>query len=430
MKAIVICPDRPAALDWFAQRRPACLVPLFGSPILTHHLEALAELGVKEVLVLASDRPEQVRAAVGNGERWGMNVQVVPEPRELNEDEARARFGRPSAADVPKADWLVVVANGLPGESPVSALSSGRHFYDAAVHAIPQAHRRRVGVKEVRAGVWLGLGSRVDPSAVLVEPCWIGEGVQIGAGATVGPCAIIEDQAVVEAHAEVAESWVGPGTYVGAMTHVRFSLAWGNQLMNWSTGSHLAVTDAFLLGNLGKATLIPHSTWAGRLLAFAVLVATSPIALLAWCRRGTRMCEVRSAVRPAQSGDEGSASVITYRELSVFKGLIKRWPQLWNIVRGEFAWVGNRPLSQEQAQQLATEFEQMWLSSPVGLISLADAEGAGDAFNDETKTHSSFYAAQASPQLNRRILWQTLRRGWAALFGRNKSFDTHEHKHA
>jgi len=72
--------------------------------------------------------------------------------------------------------------------------------------------------------------------------------------------------------------------------------------------------------------------------------------------------------------------------------------------------VGNRPLTREQAAQLETEFEQLWLAAPVGLVSLADTFDAGDRFDDESRAHSSFYAVHADGKMNRNILrWLILR---------------------
>jgi len=99
-----------------------------------------------------------------------------------------------------------------------------------------------------------------------------------------------------------------------------------------------------------------------------------------------------------------------YSELNGFTGLGRRWPQLWSIWKGDFSWVGNRPLGREQAAQLETEFEQLWLAAPVGLVSLADTFDAGDRFDDESRAHASFYAVHADGKMNRTILrWLILR---------------------
>ena len=74
------------------------------------------------------------------------------------------------------------------------------------------------------------------------------------------------------------------------------------------------------------------------------------------------------------------------------------------MTHGDFTWVGNRPLTREQAAQLETEFEQLWLASPIGFFSLADAFGCDGKFDDAARAHSSFYAVRAGARLDREIL--------------------------
>jgi len=87
---------------------------------------------------------------------------------------------------------------------------------------------------------------------------------------------------------------------------------------------------------------------------------------------------------------------------------LRRWPQLWNVARGEFAWVGNRPLAQRDAARLGTEFDRLWLTVPIGLVSLADAQGCAESFNDEARAHANFYATQANWRLDLSILARAL----------------------
>jgi lipopolysaccharide/colanic/teichoic acid biosynthesis glycosyltransferase len=72
-------------------------------------------------------------------------------------------------------------------------------------------------------------------------------------------------------------------------------------------------------------------------------------------------------------------------------------------MRGDFAWIGNRPLSPREAARLANDFERLWLAAPLGLVSLADTEAGRGFFNDEACAHASYYAAQANWRLDAAI---------------------------
>lgn len=410
MKALVICPDRPAKIPFMARQRPVSLTPVLGPSLLGHALATLSERGAKQVIVLAADRPELVRAAVGHGERWGLKVNVIPESCELSVAEARAKYRTIDAEWLPEgAD--VLVADRLPGNSEVLPLAGANDWFAMIEHWLPEAHRHRIGAREISPGVWAGLRCRIEDGAELQAPCWLGDHVWVRARAKVGPHAFVEDHALIDHEAEVCQSWIGPATYVGAMTHVDRSFAWGHGLLSRESGSFIEVPDAFLLSDLETAATSPlGASFLGRALALLAAVITSPIALWALLR-GPKP-EDKRAVVPVGAGERASIREVTYREFGALSGLWRRWPQLWNIVRGEFAWVGNPPLTREQAEQLDGEFEQLWLAAPIGLVSLADAEGCAEAFGDEARVHASFYAAQAGPRLDRQILRRTFHRAW------------------
>jgi len=146
--------------------------------------------------------------------------------------------------------------------------------------------------------------------------------------------------------------------------------------------------------------------------AALAMLLTLPFALATALQsnlRGTPVVRPLLAVRPRSSGTVPMpGDTLLHYELAGANGWLRHWPQLWNIVRGEFAWIGNRPLSPELAARLTNDFERLWLASPPGLISLADAEGCTEIFSDEARAHASYYAAQASWRLDLVILARAL----------------------
>jgi carbonic anhydrase/acetyltransferase-like protein (isoleucine patch superfamily) len=105
----------------------------------------------------------------------------------------------------------------------------------------------RIGVREVKPGVWAGLHTHFAADAQLIAPCWIGERAWIEAGAAIGPNAVLEREVFIARGADVSQSMIGPETFVGQFTEVRNSIAWGSTLVNWERDSCLKVPDAFLL---------------------------------------------------------------------------------------------------------------------------------------------------------------------------------------
>jgi NDP-sugar pyrophosphorylase family protein len=251
MKAILICPAERPGVAFLAQTSPLVSIPVMGQTLLEYWLEALAGEQVKEVLILATDRPEQVRSSVSTGARWGLRVTVAAELKELSPAEASARFSQ-EPGDPPR----VVLMDHFPG-LPSHPLFESYASWIAGLKAwIPLAGRTaRVGWRERQPGVWVGMRSSIAPSAELRAPCWIGENVRVSSSAQIGPGAVVENCVVIESAAEVVESYIGPETFVGTLTKISDSIAWGNTLIDWRSGSCIQVTDAFLLSPLGPRHL-------------------------------------------------------------------------------------------------------------------------------------------------------------------------------
>src|ERR1043166_6455443 len=251
MKALLICPDRRDAVPALAETAPLANVSILGKKLIEHWLEHLFCLGAKEILVLAADRPEQAREFVGRGQRWGLRVEVWPETRELTAAEALAKYGD-------DAGWLAaphdaIVMDHLPG-LPAHRLFTSYADWFAALQAATRrsATPDRIGVREIKPGVWAGRRTRLSPKAELRAPCWLGEDVLVGDGAVVGPNAVLENKVCIERSAQISDSVVGPETFVGEFTEVRRSIACGSTLVNWQLDSTIHVSDAFLLCSLGR----------------------------------------------------------------------------------------------------------------------------------------------------------------------------------
>lgn len=253
MKALLICPAIRPAVPQLAEDIPLALVPILGECIVSHWIEHLAVQGAREVQVIAADRADQVRTALGDGARWGVKLEVIAANVEPTPAEAARRY-RPAG----ETNWIpgqnaVVVMDHLPRCADLPLFESYASWFAALVAWMPLALTpARVRVTEISPGIWVGRRAHVAPKAMLLAPCWIGDQVFVEPGAIVGPGAIIENRSVVESEARVTQSWVGPDTFVGPMTAVASSLAWGGSLTNWRSDSSLKVPDPFLMCSLAS----------------------------------------------------------------------------------------------------------------------------------------------------------------------------------
>lgn len=242
MKSFLLsCPATRPGFEILAKSHPLALCPVLGRPLLDLVLADLAMRGFNSGIVITPRSAPLPASFLLGGKPWGLQLEVRTVRSEL----------KPEALTAVQPEAEVFTLECLPGgRTPLWRKPAD--FFAALAAEMPRAALDRVGMAEVKPGVFVHRRARIAPDAHLTGPCWIGDGVSIGAGAEIGCGAIIEERCLIDEHATVSESVIGPDTYVGQLTEIRTSFAWGNQLLNWRTGSQVEVTDRFLLASLAK----------------------------------------------------------------------------------------------------------------------------------------------------------------------------------
>jgi glucose-1-phosphate thymidylyltransferase len=83
MRALVLSGGEGSRLRPITSTNAKQLIPVAGTPILFQALEAIADAGITEVGVVTGATGEEVRAAVGDGSRWGLEVTFIPQEAPL-----------------------------------------------------------------------------------------------------------------------------------------------------------------------------------------------------------------------------------------------------------------------------------------------------------------------------------------------------------
>jgi NDP-sugar pyrophosphorylase family protein len=261
MKVLLVCPSTRTSAPLLAESTPLAARPLLGQSVLEYWLTHIAGCGAKEAIVLADDRPDYIRAIAGTGTRWGLNVTVIEESRELTPAQALLKYDKDFGPGF--SQDKIIVLDHFPNSADKPLFSDYAAHFESLLNWMSHARTPdRVGVKELMAGLYTGLRAHVSADAKLQVPCWLGKNVYVGAGASVGPRTIVEDGSFIESGAVVSNSFVGPDTFVGKFAELSESFAQGDTLVNLRTGSVATVPDNFLLSALRQ----PRPPQSGRLL--------------------------------------------------------------------------------------------------------------------------------------------------------------------
>lgn len=141
LKGLILSGGKGTRLRPLTHTRAKQLIPIAGKPTLYYALEDLLEAGIRDIgVVLSPETGDEVRAALGDGSSWGINLTYITQEAPLGIAHA------------------VRVAQGFLGQSPFvlylgdNLLSGGiRHLVEAYRHTRPEAMVLLTPVEDPRA---------------------------------------------------------------------------------------------------------------------------------------------------------------------------------------------------------------------------------------------------------------------------------------
>ncbi|MBX3285605.1 MAG: glucose-1-phosphate thymidylyltransferase [Actinobacteria bacterium] len=83
MKGLILAGGSGTRLRPITHTGAKQLVPVANTPILFYGLQHLADAGIREVGIVTGDTGEEIRAAVGDGSTWGLEVTYLPQEAPL-----------------------------------------------------------------------------------------------------------------------------------------------------------------------------------------------------------------------------------------------------------------------------------------------------------------------------------------------------------
>jgi MurNAc alpha-1-phosphate uridylyltransferase len=83
MKAMILAAGRGERMRPLTDTLPKPLIPVAGKPLIVHHIERLASMGVRQIVINHAHLGEKIEAALGDGAHWGVEISYSAEAEAL-----------------------------------------------------------------------------------------------------------------------------------------------------------------------------------------------------------------------------------------------------------------------------------------------------------------------------------------------------------
>lgn len=462
MRAVVLATGHCPAMQDFAQREPAVLLPVAARPFLHYVVEVLVDAGITTIDFVLSDLPDVVEASLGDGARWGAKFRYQlardpekpygrmavlgvaddepvllahadrlplweidtkePHPELVFRSDEWTGWGavpgsclRAATEDMDEPAFFSLIAASNPRHTDAPLMLSVRSPEDLleANWAVieKQFPKLMMGARDSGDYIWICRNVSLHPTAQIAGPVYIGENCRINAGAQIGPRVVVGHNCLVDEGSMLKETVVFPGSYIGQGLELSEALVDRNRLANVRVGAAITVTDNFILGNfvenkIGQAMRSAVS----RLAALVLLVLLSPVLLLVWLGRllgsGPAVRRKEAVRLPQEGADFHTYHLLTFcssPERHAATGgahefFLHFLPGLINAARGHLSFVGVAPRGAGEIEQLPRDWKRLYLGSTGGLITESYVVNGPSADQDSVYTAEVFYTATAGPR--------------------------------
>ena len=83
MKAMILAAGFGERMRPLTEHTPKPLLNVGGKPLIEYHLERLSSAGIEDVIINIAHLGDQIKEALGSGERWQLSIQYSVEPEPL-----------------------------------------------------------------------------------------------------------------------------------------------------------------------------------------------------------------------------------------------------------------------------------------------------------------------------------------------------------
>jgi NDP-sugar pyrophosphorylase family protein len=131
-------------------------------------------------------------------------------------------------------------------------LDTAADYRRLALHGLTSLCQLKPIGKEIGPGVWIGDAARINKSARILGPAYIGAGSRLRPGVLVAGGSSVERHCDVDCGTVIENSSILPRTYLGPGLHVNQSLVNGSRLTHLGRNLEVELAETNLLGWSGN----------------------------------------------------------------------------------------------------------------------------------------------------------------------------------
>ncbi|WP_435358653.1 sugar phosphate nucleotidyltransferase [Haloarchaeobius sp. DFWS5] len=83
MKAVILAAGEGRRLEPLTNRRPKPMLPIANKPLLEYVVEAVAEAGIEEIMLVVGYKRERIQTHFGDGADWGVDIEYAVQEKQL-----------------------------------------------------------------------------------------------------------------------------------------------------------------------------------------------------------------------------------------------------------------------------------------------------------------------------------------------------------
>lgn len=136
MKGIILAAGDGTRLSPLTKLYPKPIIPVGGRPLIIYTIEAFAQAGITDLVIVTGYRAWQIEKCLGDGKRYGVRIQYVFNPHYKRGNAASLSAAHPWVGD---QDFLLAMADHLVSPAIIAALQD----FPKGCHALGVDHKAK-----------------------------------------------------------------------------------------------------------------------------------------------------------------------------------------------------------------------------------------------------------------------------------------------